>query len=208
MSDSGDFHGEIGPEVHWLLHEELGRLPDDYRQAVRLCYLEGLTHQEAARKLGWPLGTVKVRLVRGRQLLRERLDRRGVSLGAAVLLWLWEAGEVKAVSPTLANSTVRAMKLAAAGRKAAVSAAVSARRQAGRYNHWHHDPTDRFWPMAVPGNRSAYFWGWRGHRCLPLTDPWCLMSIPQRFRATLPTFSRSIAAEHLALAIAGCRESA
>jgi hypothetical protein len=96
-------------------------LPDDYRQAVRLCYLEGLTHQEAARKLGWPLGTVKVRLVRGRQLLRERLDRRGVSLGAAVLLWLWEAGEARAVSPTLADSTIQAMKLAAAGRKAAVA---------------------------------------------------------------------------------------
>jgi RNA polymerase sigma factor (sigma-70 family) len=121
VSESGDFPGEIGPDVRWLLREELDRLPDDYRQAVRLCYLEGLTHQEAARKLGWPLGTVKVRLVRGRQLLRERLDRRGVSLGAAVLLWLWEAGEAKAVSPTLASSTARAMKLAAAGRKTTVA---------------------------------------------------------------------------------------
>jgi DNA-directed RNA polymerase specialized sigma24 family protein len=42
---------------------------------VWLCYLEGLTHQEAATRLGLPLGTVKVRLVRARRLLRRRLAR-------------------------------------------------------------------------------------------------------------------------------------
>ena len=38
---------------------------------VVLCDLEGLTHEEAARQLGWPVGTVKSRLARG----RERLPR-------------------------------------------------------------------------------------------------------------------------------------
>ena len=72
-----DFPQEIAPDVRQMIRDELDRLPDAYRQAVQLCYLEGLTHQEAARRLGWPLGTVKIRLVRGRRLLRERLDRRG-----------------------------------------------------------------------------------------------------------------------------------
>ena len=71
------------PELRDAIRAELERLPDAYRRPVTLCYLEGMTHQEAAARLGWPVGTVKVRLFRGRRLLKDRLDRRGVSLGAA-----------------------------------------------------------------------------------------------------------------------------
>ena len=79
MSRLAGFPEEITPELRWVIREELERLPDDYRQAVGLCYLDGLTHQEAASKLGWPLGTVKIRLLRGRRLLRRttRSPRRG-----------------------------------------------------------------------------------------------------------------------------------
>ena len=69
-----------------LLQEELQRLPAKYRSAMVLCYLEGHTHEEAARQLQWPLGTLKVRLMRGREMLRRRLVRRGVALGVAALL--------------------------------------------------------------------------------------------------------------------------
>ena len=62
-----------------ILHEELRHLPEKYRTAVLLCYMEGLTHEEAARQLGWPLGTVKGRLARAREMLRKRLTRRGVN---------------------------------------------------------------------------------------------------------------------------------
>jgi RNA polymerase sigma factor (sigma-70 family) len=67
------------PEVAAILHEELSRLPERYREAIVLCYLEGHTCESAARRLGWPVGTVKSRLTRGRNRLRGRLVRRGLA---------------------------------------------------------------------------------------------------------------------------------
>lgn len=66
------------------IHEELDRLPEKYRAPLVLCDLEGRTHQEAARFLGWPLGTVKTRQFQGRRLIRDRLLRRGLGPAVAV----------------------------------------------------------------------------------------------------------------------------
>ncbi len=62
-----------------VLQEEIGGLPEKDRAAVVLCYLEGLTHEMAAERLGWPLGSVKSCLARARERLRVRLTRRGVA---------------------------------------------------------------------------------------------------------------------------------
>jgi RNA polymerase sigma factor (sigma-70 family) len=66
-------------EIRAALHEELDRIPASYRTAIIACYLEGLTHEEAACRLNWPVGTVRSRLARGRDRLRDRLTRRGLA---------------------------------------------------------------------------------------------------------------------------------
>jgi RNA polymerase sigma factor (sigma-70 family) len=77
-------------EVSWqdvrvALDEELARLPERFQAPLVLCYLEGKTRDEAARELGWSVGTLRGRLERGRDLLRSRLTRRGLGLSAALL---------------------------------------------------------------------------------------------------------------------------
>ncbi len=79
-----------------LVHEEIDRLPERYRAPIVLCYLEGLTHEQAAGQLRCPVGTVASRVVRGRELMRARLLRRGLG-GAALGL---------ASTPGLARSAV------------------------------------------------------------------------------------------------------
>ena len=81
-----------------ILDEEIGRLPERQRAAVVLCDLEGLPHEEAARRLGCPVGTVESRLSRGRQRLRDRLVRRGLAPAAAAL-WAEMAREASAAMP-------------------------------------------------------------------------------------------------------------
>ena len=54
--------------------------PIDTGIPVILSYLEGKTNEEVAELLQWPVGTVKGRLSRARDLLRSRLLRRGLSL--------------------------------------------------------------------------------------------------------------------------------
>ena len=112
-------------ELLSLLHEEIDRLPEPYRLPVVLCDLQGLTHEKAARHLGWPVGTVKSRLARGRELLRGRLSRRGLGLPAGVTIGETALGgacrAVELVPPgTLVESTLRAVAAIAAGRAPAI----------------------------------------------------------------------------------------
>ncbi|HEY7327006.1 MAG TPA: sigma-70 family RNA polymerase sigma factor [Gemmataceae bacterium] len=95
-------------ELRSLLDEELRQLPAKYREPLILCYLEGKTNEQAAHQLGWPIGSMSRRLERGRELLRQRLLRRGVALPAGVLAAvLVEEAASAAVPPLLASSVVR-----------------------------------------------------------------------------------------------------
>ncbi len=58
------------------LLEEVDGLPDRYRLPVVMCDLQGHTYEDAARAVGCPVGTLKSRLARARERLRERLIRR------------------------------------------------------------------------------------------------------------------------------------
>lgn len=110
-----------------LLHDELARLPGPFRAPIVLCHLEGLTHEEAARRLGWPVGTVRSRLARGRDKLRARLERRGLvaALGAAGLAGA-AASASATVPPALALATRRMASLANTGLTTGISPAVLA----------------------------------------------------------------------------------
>jgi RNA polymerase sigma factor (sigma-70 family) len=102
-------------EAQAVLDEELSRLPERERGPLVLCYLEGMTQDEAARRLGCPLGTLKSRLVRGRAALHKQLARRGLSL-AAVASTLLLAGKSAAAAPIqLQAATVKAAAAFAAG---------------------------------------------------------------------------------------------
>ncbi len=82
VSDQTDMPTIERQEDAEIVHRELNRLPEKYRAPIVLCYLEGLTHDEAATQLCWPVGTVCSRLARARDTLRSRLARRGVTAQA------------------------------------------------------------------------------------------------------------------------------
>jgi RNA polymerase sigma factor (sigma-70 family) len=104
-----DRENEVDDSERWAkLHEELVRLPKNFRSPLVLCYLEGLTQEQAAAQLGWPLGTVQSRLARGRAKLRSRLIRRGVTPSAG-LAGMDLTFDVSRVAPTSwAEATTRA----------------------------------------------------------------------------------------------------
>jgi RNA polymerase sigma factor (sigma-70 family) len=107
-------------ELRPVLHAEVDRLPEKYRLPVILCYLEGKTNEEVADLLHWPVGSVKGRLSRARELLRSRLMRRGLCLSAAFLLTALSQGRVFAelVPAELVSDTVRLAQRYGRGRAA------------------------------------------------------------------------------------------
>ena len=72
-------------EAFAVLDDELDKLPPIYREPLVLCYLQGLTRDEAAARLAIPAATLKGQLDRGRKRLANALTKRGIDIGAALM---------------------------------------------------------------------------------------------------------------------------
>src|SRR5207244_269899 len=73
---------KIESDLRLLLDEEFCQLPEKYRAPLVLCLLEGNSRKVASQLLGWSEGTLSGRLARAKQIIGQRLRRRGVVLGA------------------------------------------------------------------------------------------------------------------------------
>ena len=97
--------GELKP----ILHDEIGRLPSKLRDPIVACYFDGMSIEEAARRLDCPVGTLRSRLAKGRELLHSRLTRRGLAASALLLLMFSMTEEVTAdLSESLLDNTLAA----------------------------------------------------------------------------------------------------
>jgi RNA polymerase sigma factor (sigma-70 family) len=96
-------------EVRTALDEELQRLPERLRLPLLLCYLSGLTRDEAAEQLGWSISTLKRRLEEARTALRRRLERRGIWAAGLAVAVLSPSALEAAICPALAKSCLDAV---------------------------------------------------------------------------------------------------
>jgi WD40 repeat protein/DNA-directed RNA polymerase specialized sigma24 family protein len=109
-------------ELLVLIDQEIARLPEVYRLPLVLCDLEDRTQNEAARLLGWTFGSVRGRLLRGRERLRSRLAQRGIA--PAVLAAAMVQGRVDAA--LTASVSRLAVRYSAHPTSAEVSPSVAA----------------------------------------------------------------------------------
>jgi RNA polymerase sigma factor (sigma-70 family) len=115
-----------GREIHAIIDEEIQQLPQTMQAPLILCYLEGKTRDEAAQELGWSLGRLRGYLDRGRNRLRERLIKRGLSLSAILLEVLLTEGAQANPGASWATATTSSALAVAQGKTVAglVSAQV------------------------------------------------------------------------------------
>jgi RNA polymerase sigma factor (sigma-70 family) len=111
-------------EVRRVLDEEFIALPRRYQAPLVLCLLEGKTRAEAAEELGWSEGTVKGKLERGRELLQQRLERRGLTLSVGSFAALLADQAAAQVPEAWVEATVHAALPLATGQVLPASAAA------------------------------------------------------------------------------------
>lgn len=117
----------LTPEIAAALDDELTRLPDELRDAVVLCLVQGRPQEQAAAELGGSVRTLRRRLERAKALLRLRLERRGIVPTVAGGLVAGLAAEAPAVAPELARKTADEVFCFLAGGGASSPAAVVAK---------------------------------------------------------------------------------
>lgn len=108
-------------EVQRVLDDEVQRLPKVFAAPIILCYLEGRTQDEAAAELGWSVTTLRGRLKRARDMLRQRLTKRGITGASAIALAALVPGAASAFSPSMVAATSTASVPLASGQAAPVA---------------------------------------------------------------------------------------
>jgi RNA polymerase sigma factor (sigma-70 family) len=107
-------------DLRGVLDEEIGRLPQKYRNSIVLCYFQEKTHDQAAKELGCPRTSLTNRVTRARELLRQQLVRRGIALSAGLLVTVLSEKALGArVGALLTLNTVKAALTFAAGKSLA-----------------------------------------------------------------------------------------
>jgi RNA polymerase sigma factor (sigma-70 family) len=119
-AESCDEHDQL--ESWATLYEQIDRMPEKYREPVVLCYLEGLTTEAAAERLGCPKGTILSRLARAKERLRAGLGRGNFSLEAILLAERLPSPTAKtSTSAYLFEGTIRTSLRSAEGLPAATA---------------------------------------------------------------------------------------
>jgi RNA polymerase sigma factor (sigma-70 family) len=124
---------KLDDDLRKALHEELARLPEKFRLPLVLCYLEGMSHQQASLALRCGEATLRRRLAAARERLRERLVRNGCA-PAAMALNAVLTSKPEAVPPLCAANAIRAAMRVAAGE--AVVTVVSAQMRPFLHGGW------------------------------------------------------------------------
>ncbi len=114
------------PAVLGLVDTALLSLPERYRQAVILRYLQNHSEKDAARLVGCPLGTLSRRASEGMAMLRKRLAKLGMATSATALVSLLTSEASAAVPETLLPSILVAVKTAVATTATATTATTTA----------------------------------------------------------------------------------
>jgi RNA polymerase sigma factor (sigma-70 family) len=108
-----------------VLHAELGALPEKYRVPLLLHHIEGRTEEETAALLKCAPGTASMRLSRGRLMLRQRLQRRGVAVSATGMMAVVANQASAEVLPTFITTASQTALAVLAGKTAAAAAPAS-----------------------------------------------------------------------------------
>jgi RNA polymerase sigma factor (sigma-70 family) len=111
MAQSGSVPESAWRELQGIIDEEVNRLPAKYRRPLVLCCFQGKTQAQAARELRCPAGSMSRCLTQGRELLRRRLERRGLTVPAAFAGTLFLGQGVQAsLRATLLRDTLQTVR--------------------------------------------------------------------------------------------------
>lgn len=88
-------------EARSVLQEEIRHLSEEDQDILRCLYAEEMTHRDIADRLRCPAGSVYAKAEEARCRLRKRLERRGIVVGALLLLFLLQAKAEAGWAPTI-----------------------------------------------------------------------------------------------------------